>query len=34
MGLELSNEHESYAGVNIATGGIFLARQVKGDDLD
>jgi len=32
MGLEWSNEHESYAIGSIATGRVFLARQVKGDD--
>jgi len=30
----VSNEHESYASGSIATGGVFLARQVKGDDPD
>ena len=34
MGLEWSNEHKSNVGDSMATGGIFLARHVKGDDPD
>jgi hypothetical protein len=32
--LEWSNDPESYAGGSIATGRVFLAGQVKGDDTD
>ena len=34
MGLELSNDPESYDGSSIATGKVSHARQVKGDDPD
>jgi len=34
MGLEWSKKHESCTSGSIATGGVFLARQVKGDDPD
>jgi hypothetical protein len=34
MGLECSIEHKSHAGGSTATGGVFLAAQVKGDDPD
>jgi len=32
VGLEWSSDPESYAGSNIATGGVSHVRQIKGDD--
>jgi hypothetical protein len=34
VGLAWSYEPESYAGSNVATGRVFQAGQVKGDDPD
>jgi hypothetical protein len=34
VGLALSYDPESYTGGNVATGRVFHARQVKGDDPD
>jgi hypothetical protein len=34
VGLEWSNDPESYAGGSVATGRVSLAGQVKGDDPD
>jgi len=33
-GFELSNDPESYAGGSVATGRVYLAGKVKGDDPD
>jgi hypothetical protein len=34
LGLEWSNDPDSYTGGGIATGSVSLARQIKGDDLE
>jgi hypothetical protein len=34
VGLPWSNDPESYAGGGVATGRVFHARRIKGDDPD
>jgi hypothetical protein len=34
VGIVWSNDPESYAGGSVATGRVYLAGQVKGDDPD
>ena len=34
VGMEGSNDAESCAGCGIATGGVYHAKEVKGDDRD